>query len=159
MKFRTRFDAKYQEQKQIFWTDPFGKQMPGEDEDLVQHSMAAECDINTIMARYQKTGELTHVASQAAIYGDFYDVTDYKTGQERLLEADALFMELPAKLRDRFDNDPAKFVAFATDEKNLDELRELGLAEPAPVEPEAPITRKDLQELVTPKAAPKTPPE
>lgn len=139
-KFRTRFDENYK--SEVFNTDV------GEDEDLVQHHMAAECDVNTIMKRYEKTGELHHVAAQAAEYGDFYDVTDYKSGMERLIAADALFMELPAAIRDRFNNDPAKFVAFATDEKNLDELRSMGLAEPLPPDPVAPITRKDLEEVM-----------
>jgi len=147
VKFRTRFDEAYQKNKEVFWTSP------GDDEDLVQHHMAAECDINTIMKRYEKTGELTHIASQAAAYGDFYDVTDYKTGTERLMAADALFMELPASIRDRFHNDPAKFVDFATDEKNLEELRSMGLAEPAPHDPVVPITRKDLEELLPEKGA------
>lgn len=159
VKFRTRFDESYQSMKEVFWTGSFDKQMPGEDEDLVQHSMQAECDINTIMARYQKTGELTHVGSQAAIFGDFYDVTDYKAGQERLIQADALFMELPAKIRDRFNNDPAQFIEFATDEKNIDELRSMGLAEPASPTTGAPNTRKEEGKQETPAASPKSQPE
>ena len=85
-KFRTEFDDP--SKNKVFWTDP------GEDEDLVQHHMAEECDINVIMRRYQQTGELTHVAGMAGEYGDFYDVTDYKTGTERLMAAQELFMEL-----------------------------------------------------------------
>lgn len=146
-RFRTKYDENYH--SEIFWTEP------GEDEDLVQHHMQAECDVNTIMARYERTGELQHVASMAAEYGDYYDVTDYKTGAERLLAAEALFMELPARLRDRFNNDPAQFIGFATDEKNIDELRSLGLAEPLPPDPVVPITRKDLEEVFAPEGAKK----
>lgn len=146
-KFRTQYDDP--SKNVVFWTDP------GADEDLVQHHMQAECDINTIMARYEKTGELTHVANLAGEYGDYYDVTDYKTGAERLILAEALFMELPARLRDRFNNDPAQFIGFATDEKNIDELRSLGLAEPLPPDPVVPITRKDLEEVMRPEEASK----
>ncbi|QCQ85100.1 internal scaffolding protein [Blackfly microvirus SF02] len=152
VKFRTRFDETYQKNKKVFWTDV------GEDENLVQQHMAAECDVNTIMKRYENSGVLTHVQSQAAEFGDFYDVTDFKTGTERLMATQALFMELPASIRDRFNNDPAKFIDYATDEKNLEELRKMGLAEPLPPDPVVPITRKDLEEVMTPKAASKTPP-
>jgi phage internal scaffolding protein len=37
------------------------------------------------------------------------------------------FLALPAKVRARFDNDPALFVDFASDEANRDELKALGL--------------------------------
>lgn len=80
------------------------------------------------MAKYQKTGVLTHVNQYAGQYGDFSGVPDYKTGLERIQAADEMFMSLPAKIRDRFSNDPANFIAFATDEKNLEEMREMGLA-------------------------------
>lgn len=132
-KFRTQFDDNYK--SSVFDTDV------GEDEGLVQQNMAAECDINNIMAKYQKTGELTHLAAIAGQYGDFSDVTDYKTGLERIYAADDLFMELPSSIRDRFDNDPAQFVEFATNKENLEELREMGLA-PRPPEPKPTQTAK-----------------
>ncbi|QCQ85090.1 internal scaffolding protein [Blackfly microvirus SF02] len=151
MKFRTKYDDP--SDNIVFWTDP------GADEDLVQHSMQAECDINTIMARYSSTGDLTHVKESAAEYGDFYDVSDYKTGQDRLIAVQALFMELPATLRDKLNNDPAQFIEYATDEKNIEELRSLGLAEPLPPTPVAPITRKDLEEVLDPKGPAKPTPK
>lgn len=146
-RFRTQYDLDYK--SQVFFTDP------GEDEDLVQHHMQAECDVNVIMARYQKTGDISHLGQIAGEYGDFSDVLDYKTGLERIMDADALFMELPSSVRDRFGNDPAQFMEFATDASNLDEMRKMGLAPPAPEKPEAPLTRKDFQELVDANASAK----
>lgn len=132
MTFRTQFTPYKPE---IFFTDP------GEEESLTQQHMAAECDINTIMSRYQSTGEITHIAAQAGEYGDFSEVTDYKTGIERLLEADALFMELPSSIRDRFNNDPAAFIEFASDPKNIEEMRKMGLAPPLPTPPEPQLVK------------------
>ena len=40
-------------------------------------------------------------------------------------------MTMPADVRARFNNDPALFVDFCSDEANLDEMRKLGLAVPA----------------------------
>lgn len=150
--FRTQYDTDYK--SEVFDTDP------GDDENLVQHSMQDECDINVIMKRYEKTGELTHLGGMAAQYGDFSDVTDYKTGMERIMEADALFMELPASIRDRFNNDPSKFVEFATDPKNLDKMREWGLAPALPTPPEPQLVKVvaedgDGDPSPKPKAAPK----
>jgi len=143
VKFRTQYDENYQ--PEVFFTDV------GQDENLVQQHMRDECDVNVIMRRYERTGELSHLGGLAASYGDFSDVTDYKTGIERIMAADAIFMELPASIRDRFNNDPAKFVEFTTDEKNIEELRKMGLAPQLPPDPVVPITRKDLEEVFQPE--------
>lgn len=96
----------------------------------VQQNLRQETDVNFIMAKYKKTGALSHVMSTAGQYGDFSDVPDYKAGLERVMAADTMFMQLPAKIRDRFSNDPANFIEFATNPENLGELRSLGLAPP-----------------------------
>lgn len=132
------------------------KQEIGEDPGQVQQHMRDETDINNIMAKYARTGELRHVTSMAGEYGDFSSVPDYKTAMEHIMAADALFMELPAKVRDRFGNDPAKFIEFATDENNLEELRKLGLAPEAPRAPEPQLV-KVVGEPEGPDAKPKGP--
>jgi len=117
------------------------RQEQGPEESQVQQHLAAETDINNIMAKYVRTGQFHHVSAKAAQYGDFSEVPDYKTAMEHIMAADALFMELPAKVRDRFNNDPAQFVEFTTDPANIDEVRKLGLAPAAPQEPEPPIVK------------------
>lgn len=127
------------------------KQHIGENPGQVQQHLAEETDINNIMRKYAKTGQFTHVTPLAGEYGDFSQVPDYKTAMEQIMAADALFMELPAAVRDRFGNDPAKFIEFSTKKENLDELRKMGLAPeakplPGPVQeesPGAPNTRKE----------------
>jgi len=151
VKFRTKHDENYK--SSVFFT-PVGEM----DEDYqVQQNMAAECDVNTIMARYQKGQEITHIAQVAAQYGDFSEVADYKTGLERILEADALFMELPSSIRDRFMNDPAAFIEFATDKANEDELRKMGLA-PPPQAPPEPQLVKVVNEVDDEKSSAQTKP-
>jgi len=121
----------------------------------VQQNLRDETDINRIMAKYERTGILTHVNRYAGEYGDFSGVPDYKSGVERVLAAEEMFMSLPAKIRDRFGNDPGNFIDFATDRGNIDEMRKMGLAPPATGEAEpmpgalqgdttgAPNTRKE----------------
>jgi len=43
-------------------------------------------------------------------------------------------MALPSAVRERFNNDPAKFVEFATDEANVEELRKMKLLSPEALE-------------------------
>lgn len=88
------------------------------------------CDINFIISRYQKTGMLEHINQNRGIYGEA-PAADYREALETVRKADALFKALPSSVRNRFDNDPAEFLAFCEDPANLDEARLLGLANPA----------------------------
>lgn len=99
-----------------------------EEESMTQQSDADECDINLIMEKYKVTGQAPQVIQQG-IYGDFTEVGDYRTAVERIRAANEAFQAIPAKLREKFDNDPAKFIDFATNPDNMDEMIKLGLAE------------------------------
>lgn len=96
-----------------------------------------ECDINTIMARYEKTGSLpVNMNGMEPYYYDFASMPSDLLGIIGYLdEAEEAFMRLPAIVRKEFENDSVKFVDFACDPKNLDKMREWGLAAPVPVEP------------------------
>lgn len=86
---------------------------------------AAECDLNVIMARYIQTGELP--AGIVGTYGDFSTPVDFHTAQNILARASQQFEALPGEVRARFQNDPAAFLEFVHDEKNLEEANKLGL--------------------------------
>lgn len=101
-----------------------------------RQEFAKECDINTIMAQYEKTGVVSHVNRNAPAYLDLSDVPDLQRAMTILADAQAAFMSLPATVRREFDNDPTKFVDYASDPANLDRMREWGLAEPLPTPPE-----------------------
>lgn len=86
-----------------------------------------ECDINRIMRKYQRHGVELPAGLPVGTYGDFSRVTDYREAQDILLQARAQFDALPAKVRDRFQNEPANLLAFVSDAANLEEARSLGL--------------------------------
>lgn len=115
--------------------DPVDLDFP--DDGMTRQEFAEECDINALMARYQKTGLLPQDPNRRPIYGEFADLPSFMEAQQILMDANDAFMALPAVVRRQFENDPAKFVAFAEDEKNIDQLRVWGLAEPLD-EPKAP---------------------
>ena len=64
-------------------------------------------------------------------FGDFLGVSDYQTALNQVLEDEEAFDALPAKVRARFDNQPVEFLEFCSDEKNHDEMVELGLIDPS----------------------------
>lgn len=95
---------------------------------LTKQSFKAECDINNIISRYNKTGMLDHVMKTGGRYGDFCDVEDYHTSVLKVVEAQRMFESLPSTLRSRFANDPGNFLMFVQDPANVDEMVKLGLA-------------------------------
>ena len=100
-----------------------------DDPSLAVQSERDECDINTIVMRFGLTGTLP-TGVRAPTYGDFTGVSDYREALEAIQAADDSFYAMPAEVRARFQNDPARFVDFCSDPRNIDEARSLGLAPP-----------------------------
>jgi len=96
-----------------------------------QQSFKDECNINNIMAKYERSGIIDHVSQYQGQYGNFIGYPDYQEAMTAISQANQMFATLPASIRDRFRNDPEAFLNFAQDPDNIDELRELGLAPPA----------------------------
>lgn len=109
----------------------------GDEPSMARQEFADECDINGIMAKYEKTGMLPVNGAQAS-YVDFTAVpSDLQEAMRVMMDADAAFMSLPASVRKEFENDALRFVEYAQDGANLEQLRQWGLAEPekAPAAP------------------------
>lgn len=105
-----------------------------------KQEFAAECDINTIMSQYQSTGVMPNLNERAPQYLDCTELgNDFQYMQNQVLEAQALFADLPSKLRNRFANDPALFLDYVSDPSNRPEMAELGLlnTKPSTSTPEA----------------------
>jgi phage internal scaffolding protein len=100
------------------------------DEILTEQSHIPECDINTILARYEKTGQFEDTPRTIEnAFGDFGDIPDLQTVLNVGIEAQNAFMELPAKTRKRFNNSPAELWDFIHNKENLEESVALGLRE------------------------------
>jgi hypothetical protein len=113
-----------------------------EDESLTLQSEKEDADINVIVKRFGVTGRLPEALGEG-LFGDFTEVHDFRSAQDALISARQAFMDVPADVRARFGHDPAQFVDFVTNEKNIDELRAMGLAiakkkEDTPVPPVVP---------------------
>lgn len=108
-----------------------------EDKSLAIQSQKEDADINTIVRRFGVTGELP-VSQRVPLQVDVDELLDYRQCMDFVRMADASFASLPAEVRNKFENNAAAFVAFASDRENLPQLREWGLAAPVPAEPAAP---------------------
>lgn len=107
------------------------------DDGLAVQSAKDECDINRIIAKYQKTGVVTHIATYGPTYGD-YQAVDFQEAMETITEGTEMFMSLPSTARKRFGNSPAAFMEYINDpETNPEDLRKLGLSRP--VSPSDPL--------------------
>jgi len=91
-------------------------------------SQKDEADINNIVKKY-KRGDLI-AESEAAVknYGDFTLINEFDEAQNIVARASQSFGNMPAKIRERFHNDPGEFFEFATNPENHEELVKLGLA-------------------------------
>lgn len=116
MKFHTRFDV------------PVTKGLSCPEKTRTKQSFKDECDINNILKKYQKTGQLPDMIRSNPQFGDFSDVVDYQTGLDIVIKAHTQFMALSADVRDRFANSPEKFLQFCGDSKNLPEMIKMGIA-------------------------------
>lgn len=114
-----------------------------EDVSLTVQASKDECDINIIVKKYLRTGELPGV--RQGVYADLSQMIDLRDAIHMVNDAQQAFMELPAELRREFDNDPTKLVEFALDSKNKERAIALGL-----------IDKPVHKDPVVPPVAPKT---
>lgn len=101
-----------------------------EDESLAQQQFKEETDINVLVKRFHLTGQLPE-GVRMPTYEDFSEVYDFHSAANAIAEANEAFMQMPADLRiKRFNNDPAAFVAFCSNDDNRGEAEKLGLVAP-----------------------------
>lgn len=98
---------------------------------LAQQSFKDEVDINVLMERFKVTGQMPS-GLRVPQFGDFSGVTDFRSAAAAVLAAQEAFMALPAKVRNRFGNDPQAYAEFCLNPANRDELISLGIIEAAP---------------------------
>lgn len=101
------------------------------DELITVQAEKNDVDINKIVSKLAK-GQAVTVNNSEPFYGDVSELTGLQDAIIMIQEANELFMQYPAELREKFDNDPVKFVDFMSDEKNIPEAIKLGLAQERP---------------------------
>lgn len=112
---------------------------------LTKQEFLEEADVNNIINQYETTGIAPMAGGAEPLYGDFSapELQSYHQALNIVQGSQELFDRLPARVRERFANDPANLLLFVQDPNNLKEAHELGLL------------REDYK---SPSAPPQTPP-
>lgn len=119
------------------------------EKDRTIQSYKDEADINVMIKRF---GIAAVAKPQPAGYYDFQEApADYQSALNAVLEAERRFAEVPAAIRARVDNNPAKFAAWLAHDANQEEARKLGLIKPAP--PKSGPMKVEVVNPPTPPAA------
>jgi len=118
---------------------------------LTKQSMRDECDINKIMAKFQKTGAITHYNRHSGEYG-FASALDFRDSLDLVKKGQDIFNDLPSSIRKRFANDPAEFLEFAQNDENKEEMVKIGLT--ASPEPKSATLAEEVAEILQPADTP-----
>lgn len=105
------------------------------DSGLTVQASKDEVDINKIVARVNKGQAIPLFNDRPAQFDDFSEFGGLQDAIIKAQEAQELFLEYPADVRERFDNDVVKFVEFFNDARNYDEALKLGLVQKRPEAP------------------------
>lgn len=116
------------------YSPPERHQIHFADESRTKQSEAESCEINNIMAKYERTGLIEH-AREGGTYENLPEPMEYQDALNRVMEAQQSFDLLPAAARKEFGNDPAQFLAFVDDPENVQRMAELGLLNEPPQPP------------------------
>lgn len=111
-------------------------------ESLTQQHFAQDADVRNIIKQYDKTGLIANVQKGVAQYGDYSEVNEYREALDLVNDANEMFADLPAELREMFQNNAGTFLEFATNPENNSKMIELGLKE-ASVQEERPVEAKN----------------
>jgi len=107
---------------------------PSDGTSRVQEHFKDEVDINKIVAKYRKTGVITHVQRVKEKYGEFLDIFDVAGQLDKVAKANQAFDQLPSELRNKVGNSIPKFLEYIQDPQNLDQCVKWGIYKKKPVE-------------------------
>lgn len=102
---------------------------------MTQINQQEDTDVNKILAKYIKTGSITHIRNQQdGVYSDLVNQPSYLEAMDTVAKGNQAFEAMPPNLRNKFDNDPHKLISYLEDPKNEQESIELGLRHRRPSE-------------------------
>lgn len=91
-------------------------------------SEKSETMIESYLRKFHATGFLGDPQRKAvALFGDFTGMEDFQTIQNKMAKITEHFEALPSHVRRFFGDEPANYVAFVTDPRNLEKSIEMGL--------------------------------
>ena len=117
-----------------------------------------ECDVNQIIAKYKKTGLITHLNKNPGAYSDLTDIPSYTEALQTIITASDAFNALPSDFRYELHNDPQELINFLKNPANDERAIKLGLKVKPPkqdtTQQEILQTLKETQKQTKPKPKP-----
>ncbi len=100
---------------------------------LTQQEFKESCDINNILAKFSVQAQALGVdpsqlmPQDQGTYGDFSNLDDFQTAQNKIAFLNDQFSNLPSDVRRKFGDDLNTFIGAISDPTRIDELGELGV--------------------------------
>jgi len=99
-----------------------------EGESMTQQQFKDDCDVNIILKRIMRNpSEMLRYQNNQGIFADVSEAPSYQEAMQTVINANNSFMELPAEMRLKFDNNPQKLLDYLADDKNKEESYQLGI--------------------------------
>lgn len=117
---------------------------------------AKEADMNSIIAQYQKTGQMPPMAKIQGQFADVSQIEDLLPSLMKVELAKNSFMKLPAHVRSRFGNKTENMISFLQDPSNNAEAIKLGLRKDPNPKQKTKTYPPDPKIETNPQAQPKT---
>lgn len=113
---------------------------------MAKQEFKKECDVNTIVRGFERTGVISHINTHEGAFGDYINAPEsYQEALNTVMDAQNDFDALPSAVRAHFHNDPARFMNFQNDEEGMDLMRKHKLL--AAKEPEkAPASQPKVEQ-------------
>lgn len=100
---------------------------------LTQQEFKESCDINNILAKFSVQAQALGVEPSQLMpqdqgtYGDFSNLDDFQTAQNKIAFLNDQFSNLPSDVRRKFGDNLNNFIGALSDPSRIDELGELGV--------------------------------
>lgn len=100
---------------------------------LTQQEFKDSCDINKILAKFAVQAQALGVdpsllmPQDQGAYGDFSQLDDFQTAQNKIAFLNDQFSNLPSNVRRKFGDNLNDFISAISDPSRIDELGELGV--------------------------------
>lgn len=100
---------------------------------LTQQEFKESCDINNILSKFSVQAQALGVdpsllmPQDQGTYGDFSNLDDFQTAQNKIAFLNDQFSNLPSDVRRKFGDDLNTFIGAISDPSRIDELGDLGV--------------------------------
>ncbi len=100
---------------------------------LTQQEFKESCDINNILAKFSVQAQALGVSisqlmpQDQGTYGDFSQLDDFQTAQNKIAFLNDQFSNLPSSVRRHFGDNLNNFINAVSDPSRIDELGDLGV--------------------------------